>query len=100
VFDVELMFLLPYGLSYYYLGLTGYIIFIVFFSILLVGFLVEWATGMLIWKGEKVLQNFENETYTLDDGLVHRRTAFHFINLYVTHIDNKQIYKRLHRYSR
>ena len=32
VFDVELMFLLPYCLSYYYLGLTGYIIFIVFFS--------------------------------------------------------------------
>jgi len=53
VFDVELMFLLPYCISYYYLGIFGYIIFILFFSILIVGFLVEWAVGMLTWKGEE-----------------------------------------------
>jgi len=55
VFDVELMFLLPYSLSYHYLGLFGYIIFLLFFSILVIGFLVEWAVGMLVWKGEEEL---------------------------------------------
>jgi NADH-quinone oxidoreductase subunit A len=53
VFDVELMFLLPYCLSYYYLGILGYIIFLVFFFILIIGFLVEWAVGMLTWRGEE-----------------------------------------------
>lgn len=58
VFDVELMFILPYCVSYNYLGVSGYIIFLIFFIILLLGFLVEWASGMLIWKGDKV-----NEAY-------------------------------------
>ena len=49
------MFLLPYSLSYYYLGFFGYIIFLLFFSILVIGFLVEWAAGMLVWKGEDEL---------------------------------------------
>lgn len=53
VFDVELMFLLPYCLSYFYLGFYSYIIFIIFFTILVIGFLVEWAVGMLTWKGEE-----------------------------------------------
>jgi len=53
VFDVELMFLLPYCVSYYYLGFYSYIIFLLFFIILIISFLVEWALGMLIWKGEK-----------------------------------------------
>lgn len=49
VFDVELMFLLPYCLSYYYLGILGYVVFLIFFFILILGFLVEWAVGMLTW---------------------------------------------------
>jgi len=53
VFDVELMFLLPYCLSYYYLGVLGYIIFLIFFFVLIIGFLVEWAVGMLTWRGEE-----------------------------------------------
>ncbi len=52
------MFILPYCVSYNYLGVSGYIIFLIFFIILLLGFLVEWASGMLIWKGDKV-----NEAY-------------------------------------
>lgn len=55
VFDVELMFLLPYSLSYNYLGFYSYIIFLIFFTILVVGFLVEWSVGMLVWKGEENL---------------------------------------------
>lgn len=53
VFDVELMFLLPYCLSYFYLNFHAYTIFLLFFFILIVGFLVEWAVGMLVWKGEE-----------------------------------------------
>ena len=52
VFDVELMFLLPYCVSYFYLGFHGYVIFLLFFTILIVGFLVEWAVGVLVWKGQ------------------------------------------------
>jgi len=54
VFDVELMFLLPYCMSYYYLGLQGYLIFLLFFIILLVGFLIEWSAGMLTWKSDLI----------------------------------------------
>lgn len=72
VFDVELMFLLPYCLSYYYLGLTGYIVFILFFSILLIGFIVEWSAGMLTWKGEQVISSFNKNTFLLKDGTIHK----------------------------
>lgn len=68
VFDVELMFILPYCLSYIYLGLTGYIIFIIFFSLLLVGFLVEWSAGMLIWKGSnKNSYEYKNHEYEVEE---------------------------------
>jgi NADH-quinone oxidoreductase subunit A len=53
VFDVEFMFLLPYVLAYFYLGFLSYLVFLIFFSVLLVGFIVEWALGMLTWKGEE-----------------------------------------------
>ena len=64
VFDVELMFILPYCISYNYLGMSGYLIFLIFFIILLIGFLVEWASGMLIWKGDKINQNYKNIIFT------------------------------------
>lgn len=57
------MFILPYCLSYYYLGLTGYGAFMIFFSILLIGFLMEWAAGILVWKGEHNLSNFEKKIF-------------------------------------
>lgn len=100
VFDVELMFLLPYCLTYYYLGFTGYIIFIIFFSILLIGFLVEWATGMLIWKGEKVLQEFENETYVLDDPDILKKTFHNYMYIYLKYIDNKYLFKDFSKRAR
>lgn len=55
VFDVELMFLLPYCLSYHYLNFYGYFIFLLFFTILVIGFLIEWSIGMLIWKDSNTL---------------------------------------------
>ena len=53
VFDVELMFLLPYCMSYERLGLRGHLTFLLFFFILILGFLIEWSIGMLVWKGEE-----------------------------------------------
>jgi hypothetical protein len=52
------MFLLPYCLSYFYLGFFSYIVFIIFFVLLILGFLVEWSVGMLTWKGEENSPNF------------------------------------------
>jgi hypothetical protein len=35
----------------------------IFFSILLIGFLMEWAAGILVWKGEHNLSNFEKKIF-------------------------------------
>jgi hypothetical protein len=61
------MFFLPYCLSYFYLGLKGYLIFFFFFSILLLGFLVEWSAGMLIWKSDNLIQGYETKTFLLSN---------------------------------
>lgn len=61
VFDVELMFLLPFCLNFYYLNKIAEIIFVLFFVLLLLGFLVEWAIGMLVWKGSLDTKNLENK---------------------------------------
>lgn len=101
VFDVELMFLLPYCLSYYYLGLTGYSVFMIFFGILLIGFLVEWATGMLVWKGEKVLTNFEEKIFWLKFPTflkVNKVTSTMYINSYLEQTDSKYFLKRYWRH--
>lgn len=55
VFDVELMFLLPYCLSYHYLNFYGYLVFLLFFTILVIGFLIEWSIGMLVWKDSNTI---------------------------------------------
>lgn len=55
VFDVELMFLLPYCLSYHYLNFYGYFVFLLFFTILVIGFLIEWSIGMLVWKDSNAI---------------------------------------------
>jgi NADH-quinone oxidoreductase subunit A len=64
VFDVELMFLLPYSMSYYYLGFYGYIVFIIFFVVLVIGFLIEWSSGILTWKGA---ENSPTNVYKLSE---------------------------------
>jgi NADH-quinone oxidoreductase subunit A len=95
VFDVELMFLLPYCLSYYYLGVTGYLVFILFFSLLLIGFLVEWASGMLIWKGDQGLDNFNFKTFKIKklEQFVNPYNYYNYMFYYINHLDNKQLFK-------
>lgn len=89
VFDVELMFLLPYCVSYYYLGTLGYVIFIIFFSILIIGFLVEWAVGMLNWKGEEntTLNKLKVETYNSDFIYKTVNYIYYLNNEYLNYLD-------------
>jgi len=54
------MFLLPYCISYFYLGFFSYLIFLLFFILLIIGFLVEWAVGMLTWKGQEGFEVYSN----------------------------------------
>jgi len=98
VFDVELMFLLPYCISYYYLGVLGYLIFIIFFSLLIVGFLVEWAVGMLTWKGEEnsPLNKYKIENHK-NDFLIKAINYVEYLDKYFNHLDklgwSKQYFK-------
>lgn len=96
------MFLLPYCLSYYYLGITGYLVFILFFSILIIGFLVEWASGMLIWKGDKGLDNFNNKIFKIKNHyqMIKPCNYYNYVFYYLNHLDNKQLFKLFHRYAR
>jgi len=96
VFDVELMFLLPYCLSYYYLGFYSYIIFILFFAILIIGFLVEWAVGMLVWKGED--ESPSNAFWINEKTTQTKHNAqnyFIFIKNYLRYVDNDSLKKKL-----
>lgn len=100
VFDVELMFLLPYSLSYHYLGFFGYIIFLLFFSILVIGFLVEWSTGMLVWKGEEDLSinsvYFAIKQWKIKNKI---RIYYWFVRDYLRLFDYWAITRKLWRYS-
>jgi len=88
VFDVELMFLLPYCLSYYYLGVLGYVIFIIFFSLLIIGFLVEWAVGMLTWKGEeKTPISLQKNTIFQNKNNIKATNYIKYNNQYLNYID-------------
>lgn len=100
VFDVELMFLLPYSLSYYYLGFFGYVIFLLFFSILVIGFLVEWAVGMLVWKGEEESpMNVFFAMQTERKIRTAKRSYFSFVKNYLCLFDYKSIVRKFWRYS-
>lgn len=100
VFDVELMFLLPYSLSYHYLGLFGYIIFLLFFSILVIGFLVEWAVGMLVWKGEEEL-SINSIYFAIKQWKIRNkiRLYYWFVRDYIRLYDYWAIARKLWRYS-
>jgi len=86
------MFLLPYSLSYHYLGFYGYLIFLFFFSILVIGFLIEWSVGMLVWKGEEnsptnafKISEYEKKKTTLI------RKYFLYTKLYLNLIDQQSL---------
>jgi|JI61114C2RNA_FD_contig_123_27173_length_4011_multi_5_in_1_out_0_2 hypothetical protein len=88
------MFLLPYSMSYNYLGLLGYIVFIIFFTLLVLGFLVEWSVGMLVWKDE---ENSPQNIYKLTKAEIDYKKSmsdyFTYIKIYLRIFDQKAFEK-------
>lgn len=50
IFDLEIMFLLPFIASLKILTIVGFISGLIFFLILLLGFAYEWKVGALEWN--------------------------------------------------
>jgi len=50
LFDIEVVFFLPWAVSFRQLGLFGLIEMIVFIAILLVGYIYAWKRGALEWE--------------------------------------------------
>jgi NADH-quinone oxidoreductase subunit A len=50
IFDVEIMFLIPWALCLGQLGFFGFLTMMFFLIILLVGFVFEWSQGALDWE--------------------------------------------------
>lgn len=49
VFDLETVFLIPWGVTFRALGLFGFVEMLVFIGVLLVGFVYVWKKGALQW---------------------------------------------------
>ncbi|NJD09318.1 MAG: NADH-quinone oxidoreductase subunit A [Gemmatimonadetes bacterium] len=49
VFDIETIFLIPWGVQFRALGLFGFVEMLVFMGVLLVGFVYIWKKGALQW---------------------------------------------------
>lgn len=49
IFDLEIVFLFPYMVVYFVLGLWGFVLMFLFFFILVLGFIYEWSVGALDW---------------------------------------------------
>ena len=49
IFDLEVIFVVPFVISCQYLGLFGFWVFIFFLVILLIGFIYEWKMKALDW---------------------------------------------------
>ncbi len=50
LFDIEVVFLLPWAVSFRQLGLFGLIEMLIFVAILLVGYVYAWKKGALEWE--------------------------------------------------
>ncbi len=50
VFDIETVFMIPWGVSFRQLGLFGLLEMLVFVVILLIGYVYVWKRGALEWK--------------------------------------------------
>jgi NADH-quinone oxidoreductase subunit A len=50
IFDLEIIFLLPWGVSLSKLGYSGFWSMMVFLVILTIGFIYEWCKGALEWE--------------------------------------------------
>jgi NADH-quinone oxidoreductase subunit A len=49
VFDIEIVFMYPWAVTYKQLGIQGFIVMFVFVFVLLVGFYYIWRKGALEW---------------------------------------------------
>jgi NADH-quinone oxidoreductase subunit A len=49
VFDIEVVFLYPWAVSYRQLGVAGFVTMFVFIAILLIGYFYVWKKGALEW---------------------------------------------------
>ena len=49
VFDIEVVFLYPWAVSYKHLGVAGFATMFVFIAILLIGYFYVWKKGALEW---------------------------------------------------
>ncbi len=49
VFDIEVVFLVPWGVRFRQLGIFGFVEMLVFIAVLLVGFIYIWKKGALQW---------------------------------------------------
>ncbi len=50
IFDLEIIFLIPWAISLSKIGLIGFYSMMVFLSVLIVGFIYEWKKGALEWE--------------------------------------------------
>ncbi len=50
LFDIEIIFLLPWAVTFRFLGLFGFVEVLIFMAILLVGFIWIWKKGALEWE--------------------------------------------------
>ncbi len=50
IFDIETVFLIPWGVLFRELGLFGFVEMLVFIGVLLVGFVYVWKKGALQWE--------------------------------------------------
>ena len=50
LFDLELAFLLPWAVALGDVGLAGFVAFLIFLAVLVVGFAYEWKKGALDWE--------------------------------------------------
>ena len=49
LFDIEIVFLYPWAVSYKQLGLQGFIVMFIFIAVLLIGYYYLWKKGALEW---------------------------------------------------
>ena len=59
IFDLEILFILPWIISANFLGLTGFFTIYIVLSFFTFGFIYEWFLGALSWKKNKNVNSFK-----------------------------------------
>ncbi|MDQ3539422.1 MAG: NADH-quinone oxidoreductase subunit A [Chloroflexota bacterium] len=49
VFDLEVVFIYPWAVSFDYLGLFGFVDMVIFLGLLMIGYIYAWKKGALEW---------------------------------------------------